>query len=183
MQRILSFFLILFLALSFTFSTTLAQKKPSYVGVKKCGMCHKKDKGGNQLKIWKGSKHAKAFTTLASEEAKKIAKAKGIADPQKAEECLVCHAIGYKADANVDKKFKIEDGVQCEVCHGAGSKYKKKKIMKDHAKAVAAGMTEYKDLAAIKAQCVTCHNDKSPTFKSFNFDDKWAKIKHTIPKK
>lgn len=183
MKKIFNLVLFLFITSTFTFSTILAQDKPSFVGVKKCGMCHKKDKDGNQLKIWEESKHANAFKTLQNEASKKIAAEKGIADASKAAECLVCHAIGYTEGALVDKKFKVEDGVQCEMCHGAGSEYKSKKTMQDHAASVAAGLTEYKDLAAIKAQCVTCHNDKSPTFKGFNFEERWAEIQHPIPKK
>ena len=54
---------------------TLAQ--PSYVGVKSCGMCHKSEKSGQQLSIWEGSKHSKAFEVLLSDEANKIATEKG----------------------------------------------------------------------------------------------------------
>ncbi len=185
MNRI--FKLILFFSISslFTISTITAQNTHKYVGVKKCGMCHKKAKDGNQLKVWEDSKHANAFKTLQSAESDKIAKEKGFSTKAaETPECLVCHAVGYNLDAKMlDKKFNVEDGVQCEMCHGAGSDYKAKKIMKDHAAAVANGMTEYKDKAAIKAQCETCHNEKSPTFKSFDFEKRWAEIKHPIPKK
>jgi cytochrome c peroxidase len=77
----------------------------------------------------------------------------------------------------------VKDGVQCENCHGAGSGYKTMAIMKDHAKAVAAGMTDFKDDAAKEKLCVTCHNDKSPTHKEFKFKEMWDKIKHPRPKK
>lgn len=156
--------------------------KNSYTGVKSCGMCHKKDKDGSQLKIWEESKHAQAFKVLASPEAKKIAAAKGIANPQKDETCLKCHAIGYQAGALVDKKFSIEDGVQCESCHGAGSEYKSMKVMKNHTAAVSAGMRDFSKDGSIKDLCITCHNEKSPTFKGFNFEEKWKEIAHPIPK-
>ena len=55
--------------------------------------------------------------------------------------------------------------------------------MEDHAKSVAAGMTEYANEAAIENQCKTCHNDESPTFKEFNFKEMWAKIAHPVPAK
>ena len=154
----------------------------SYVGVKTCGMCHKKEADGNQLAKWEASKHSKAFEALASDAAKKIAKEKGIADAQKAEECLACHASGYQADAKVEKKFKVEDGVQCETCHGPGSEYKSMKTMKDHAAAVAAGLTDFSKEGAIEAQCRKCHNEKSPTFKGFDFAKQWAEIAHNVPK-
>ena len=165
-----------------TFSIS-AQNK--YVGVKSCGMCHKKAKVGEQLKIWEESKHASAFRTLQTEEADKIAAEKGFKTKAAATpECLKCHVTGYDKDAKMfGKKFNIEDGVQCESCHGAGSKFKKKKIMKDHAKAVDNGLVKYKDEISIKDLCRTCHNEESPTFKKFDFKKRWEKIKHPIPKK
>lgn len=183
MKKISSIFkLSIFILIALVYSIS-AQN--SFVGVKKCGMCHKKAKDGEQLKIWKKSKHADAFKTLQTEEADKIAAEKGFkTKAAETPECLECHVTGYGVDASLlGKKFKIEDGVQCESCHGPGSAYKKKKIMKDHAKAVAAGLTEFKDDAAIEEHCKTCHNEKSPTFKEFNFKERWAEIKHPIPEK
>jgi cytochrome c5 len=55
-------------------------------------------------------------------------------------------------------------------------------VMKDHAKAVAAGLSDFKDKAAMEKKCTQCHNAKSPTTKEFKFDEMWAKIKHPIPK-
>jgi hypothetical protein len=175
-----SYLIIFLLAFAFTLN---AQNK--YVGVKTCGMCHKKANQGEQLKIWEGSAHAKAFKTLQSAEADKIAAEKGLkTKAAESPKCLKCHVTGYGEDASLfDKKFSMEDGVQCEACHGPGSKYKSSKTMKDQAKAVAAGLIVFADDAAIKTKCETCHNDKSPTFKEFDFKKMWDKIKHPVPKK
>ncbi len=81
-----------------------------------------------------------------------------------------------------DAKADVKDGVQCEMCHGAGADYKGLSVMKDKATAIAAGLKAYPDKAAIEAQCKTCHNEKSPTAKAFNFDERWAKIQHPVPK-
>ena len=70
--------------------------------------------------------------------------------------------------------------MQCELCHGAGSAFKS--VMKDKEKAIAAGLTDFKDNAAIEKVCKTCHNEKSPSYKPFKFKEMWAKIKHPIPK-
>ncbi len=188
MKKISNVALLTAITLLFTLSTysnISAGDAPQFTGVKTCGMCHKKADVGEQLKIWENSKHANAYKTLQTAEADKIAKDLEIeGKAADAKECLSCHAVGYDVDASLKaKKFKVEQGVQCESCHGAGSKYKKKSIMKDHAKAVAAGLNEYKDAAAIKAQCETCHNEKSPTFKDFDFDKRWKEIAHSIPKK
>ncbi|MFC2082230.1 cytochrome c family protein [Bacteroidota bacterium] len=183
--------LVLLSTLVFSFSLlsmnsyTYAQDGNKFVGVKSCVMCHTSEKQGKQQKIWLASRHANAYKTLQTTEANEIAKVAGLAtEAVESEECLVCHATAYNVSAKlIDKKFKVEDGVQCETCHGAGSNYKKMKTMKDHAASVAAGMREFKSEKDIKAFCVTCHNDKSPTYKEFDFAVQWPKIKHTIPEK
>jgi excinuclease UvrABC ATPase subunit len=153
-----------------------------YVGVKSCKMCHQSEKQGQQFSIWQKSKHAEAYKSLTTAKAEELAKAKGLKKPAaESPECLSCHTI--TADAKLlDKTFDMKDGVQCELCHGAGSAYKVMNVMKDKAKSVAAGLIEYKDNTAIEKHCKTCHNEKSPTYKEFKFADMWAKIKHSVPK-
>jgi excinuclease UvrABC ATPase subunit len=168
---------VLFITLLF------AAESNKYVGKKGCVPCHTVAKAGKQAEIWKGSKHAEAYNTLTTPKALDIAKAKGIANPAEAKECLECHTLGKTAAADLlDSKFDIKDGVQCESCHGAGSAYKNGNIMKDKAKAIEAGMTNFANAAAIESFCKHCHNDKSPTFKGFDFKEKWEKIKHPVPK-
>lgn len=170
---------VIFIAFSLTINA-----QAQFIGAKSCGMCHKKADQGEQLKIWEESSHANAYKTLQSEEADKIAAELGHGKAVETEACLKCHATAYNAEASLlGKRYKVEDGIQCESCHGAGSEYKSKKTMQDHAKSVAAGMTEYADEAAIEAQCKTCHNEESPTYKEFNFKEKWAKIAHPVPSK
>jgi hypothetical protein len=151
-----------------------------------CKMCHKKDAKGNQAKVWAAGPHAKAYALLATAEAKAIGAKAGVADPQKSGKCLQCHSTAYN---NTEKLaievIKVEDGVTCQSCHGGGKDYKKKSVMKDVAKAIAAGMVK----PATKS-CVRCHNEKSATWnperyttadgKKVGFDEKQAyeKIKH-----
>ena len=191
MKRIISSLAIITAMVVFLlpdFTNAQPQEKPewdkySYIGVKKCGMCHKKDKDGNQLKVWEDSKHSKAFETLKSDEANKIAKELGHGDvAADAPACLKCHVPQFEvADARLEKDFNKEDGVQCESCHGPGSEYKSMKIMKDHQAAVENGMRDFTNKEDIKAFCETCHNDESPTFKGFEFEKMWEKIQHPIP--
>ena len=47
-----------------------AEGEHKYAGHKKCKSCHKKTDIGNQYGTWLDSKHAKAFETLASDQAK-----------------------------------------------------------------------------------------------------------------
>jgi hypothetical protein len=158
----------------------MAQHK--YIGVSQCGMCHKSEKAGKQFDIWKSSKHAQAYVTLTTDTANAIAKAKGLTKPaSESPECLKCHVTGYGADAKLfEKKFDIKDGVQCEVCHGPGSDYKSVTVMKDTAKAFAAGLNISKDDPKL---CEKCHNSESPSFKGFDYKEMWDKIKHPIPPK
>src|SRR6185503_10771867 len=52
----------------FVTSTALGDGRDpaNYVGVKTCGICHKKDESGNQLAAWQASPHAKAFELLGT---------------------------------------------------------------------------------------------------------------------
>ena len=151
------------------------------VGVKKCKTCHKKEKDGNQYGKWLESGHAKAFETLAGDKAMEIAKGKGIENPQAATECLECHVTALPVmDDLVNQKITMEEGVSCESCHGAGKDYYKKKTMK----AITAGEVDGAELGLItpnEETCVKCHNDKSPTFDGFDFDEMFEKIAHPKP--
>ena len=152
--------------------------KPQYIGSMTCAkICHKTSKQGEQLRIWEESAHAKAWETLASEKALAIAKAKGIADPQKSEQCVKCHTTAHGVAAELlDAKFSHTEGVGCESCHGPGSLYKKRSVMKDRAASVAVGL-----LLPDEKTCVQCHNEESPTYKPFNYEEKWKLIAHPKP--
>lgn len=151
--------------------------QPEIIGSKKCKMCHKSKSKGEQYVIWEASAHARAFETLASEQALAIAKEKGIDNPQEAAECLSCHTTsGAMADAPAGAKYDVAEGVGCEACHGPGSLYKKKSVMKDREASVAAGL-----LLPDEATCTGCHNEKSPTYKEFNYEERQAKIAHPVP--
>jgi len=143
----------------------------TYVGAAKCKICHKSEKQGQQYPLWEATKHSKSFSALISEDAKALA-----ADAPENEKCLKCHApLAQKAP-----ELK-EEGVTCEVCHGPGSEYKKMSIMKDQAEAVKNGLILYGSAEAIKAQCLSCH--ENPHDKPFDFDTAWEKVKHPVPEK
>jgi len=148
------------------------------IGAAKCKMCHKKSTVGEQFKIWSESAHAGAYGTLKGEAAVAIAKEKGLGNPWEEAACLKCHDTQSFLGAELDAKTKytIEEGVGCEACHGAGSAYKKKTIMKDSEKAAAAGL-----IMESEPTCIKCHNEESPTFKAFDFEERWAKIAHPVP--
>ena len=153
MLRKLTLIAIIALAASaFLLSTVVAQEAKqdstkkeekqdfSYVGHKKCKICHK-----TEHTSWMETVHAKAWDALKPEEQKKA-------------ECIGCHSTGK------DEKGELLTGVQCEACHGPGSAYKSQKIMKDKELAMKNGL-----VMPDAKTCETCHNEKSPTFKGFDF--------------
>jgi hypothetical protein len=162
-------------------ATASEDAKRMYVGVAKCKMCHKSEAQGEQHPIWLKGPHAKAYEVLASEEAKAIAKEKGIEDAQKADECLKCHVTGHGVAAELlGEKHAVTDGVGCESCHGAGGDYYKKKTME----ALYTGEIEPASVGLVipdEKTCTSCHNEESPTYKEFDFEKMVAKIAHPIP--
>jgi hypothetical protein len=166
-----------------------AEGEHPFVGSMKCKTCHGKSKIGDQYGIWRDSKHAKAFATLATEKAKKWGAEAGVKDPQTDDRCVKCHETAHGVpDEMVSKTFDRTAGVQCEACHGPGKDYRKKKIMLDHDKAVAKGL-----IIPTAAVCTECHNDESPAWdpqrytladgskSGFDFEQAKKKIAHPVP--
>lgn len=186
-------------ALTLLFLFVTVASAADYIGTLKCRSCHKSTKSGGQYKIWAKGAHAGAFETLASDEAKAIAAEQGIADAQTDPGCLSCHATGYghggyevmpedfwtfdKEDKEAKKAVKRMSGLQavgCEACHGPGSDYKKKKTMK----AITAGEMDGASVGLweiTEETCTACHNEKSPTFQGFDYEEKLKEVAHPIP--
>lgn len=147
-----------------------------YIGASKCKMCHNKSTTGAQYKIWSEGPHAKAMETLASEASLAIAKERGIADPTTDAACTKCHSTAAIINPDLNAGVKPTEGVSCETCHGPGSKYKSNSIMKDREKSIANGL-----IIPNEETCTACHNEESPTFKGFNFEEYAKKIAHPNP--
>ncbi|MBI4245356.1 MAG: hypothetical protein HY606_14805 [Planctomycetes bacterium] len=150
-----------------------------YVGSDTCKNCHKAKDKGDAYGKWKDSKHSKAYEILGSDEAKKVAKEKGVDDPQTSQECLRCHVTAAGADkGQLGAKFDMKHGVQCELCHGPGDKHAKTRLMSDDdivKKGEIDRPTEF--------MCLGCHNSASPQYKEFKFEEFYKKIEHPNPKK
>ena len=170
--------LVLVLCLLFIAGGSLTAQDYDYIGAVKCKMCHNKSATGQQYKIWLEGPHANAMKTLSTPEALAIAKEKGIADPTTDPACIKCHSTYGSIDHDFNIGVKISEGVSCETCHGPGSKYKTNSIMKDHAKSLANGL-----IIPDKTLCEGCHNEESPTYKPFNYEEKLKEIAHPIPAK
>ena len=182
------------IALSLCFAgISAAEDKADFIGNLKCKMCHKKAATGDQWTKWQSMKHAKAYKTLLTDEAKAVAAKAGVTKaPNEAPECLVCHVTSYDAKTGkVHAKIKKEEGVQCETCHGPASIHPKD--------GMKFKMDPKIDLSAhIKRgdadMCKKCHNEKSPSWNperytlkdgtktGFDFEQAYKKIAHDNPK-
>lgn len=122
-------FVTLICILCLSIPVTASPKK--YIGVEKCKKCHNKKVEKQIYNNWRKSAHAKAYENLFSDAAIKRAQIMDLnSDPWELNECLVCHSTDPFASKSLFRRgFKMEDGVQCETCHGAGSMYAKKRVM------------------------------------------------------
>ena len=167
--------LVLILVVAFMAAGALQAQDYEYIGAAKCKICHNKPATGQQYKIWSEGPHANAMKALESDEAKAIAKEKGIADPTTDPSCTKCHSTYARIDQNSNISLTETEGVSCETCHGPGSKYKSKSIMESQEKSIANGL-----IIPDEKLCKECHNAESPTFKSFNYEEAKKKIAHPV---
>lgn len=120
-----------------------AKASPSqaaYVGVKVCGTCH-----ADALKVWEGTEHSHAYATLETRHKNFNL------------DCVGCHVTGYDkpGGSNVTHVEGLKN-VQCENCHGPGSKH-----------AAAPTTVAVPNAHPGEDVCVGCHH--TPHVKSFDF--------------
>jgi YVTN family beta-propeller protein len=161
-------------------------KEPIYIGSPACGKCHDGPTMGHQFSKWRLRPHARAFTALTRPEAKEIAKLSGITEePHRARMCLGCHATASEEeDWERSEEFHLEDGLQCEACHGPGSEYAQEAIMRDREQAIAHGLI----IGDKNEGCLKCHRVKGSheavlKKKPFEPNAAWAEILHPLPPK
>ena len=123
----------------------------TYVGAAKCKKCHMK-----QHRSWRKMAHKKAWDVLKDEHKKPDAK-----DDQ-GRVCMSCHVTGWGEKARGGfadpESSKHLLGVQCEVCHGPGSKHATagKKVLDEKRKKFNEG--EAKFITRASGRCADCHN-------------------------
>ncbi len=123
-----------------------------YVGAERCRSCHAKAFG-----IWAFSIHARAQTSLPKGRGSEL-------------RCLFCHATD--AQANLTDYSLMN--VQCEACHGAGSRHVILAI-KNEDKAAVTGAIEQGN----EQKCRNCHGDlRSPNLRPFNYTSAVQRIRH-----
>lgn len=143
----------------------------TYVGVQACYACHQaaveqwrqagvqapgKDEDGNE--IMRRLSHATAWKTLKKD------------NKHKDRSCVGCHSVGFNEPGGYCKTSDVDfrDNVQCEACHGPGSKH----VQSNGDKTL---LTVQK---VDEAVCRRCHHvPHIPTTDSFVFEDK---LKHVL---
>jgi hypothetical protein len=85
----------------------------------------------------------------------------------------MCHKVEYDSWSKSKHATAADKKADCETCHGAGSDYMKLAVMKDPAKAKAAGLIAKPD----KASCAKCHKPGEIT------DEAMTKVHAVKPKK
>lgn len=121
----------------------------TYIGVKACKKCHIKEE-----RTWKKMKHATAWDNLPEK----------YRDPSQKDEqgraCISCHVTGFGAQGGFVDPKASEDllGVQCEACHGPGSKHREaaQKVLDEKREKFNDG--EAKFIVSKTTNCADCHN-------------------------
>ncbi len=126
---------VLAVAVAVVTTVGTAAEENSYVGVKKCKMCHMKE-----YKSWEKTKHAKAFDSLSDADKKDEAKLK-----------KTTVAFGKPGGFKSVADSAVLTNVGCEACHGPGGKHLAVP-MKDKA-AKKASIQSPKE----KNVCIGCH--------------------------
>jgi predicted CXXCH cytochrome family protein len=121
---------------------------------------------GRQYVIWsQRDVHSRAFATLTSARANRMGEALNIAHPAASATCTACHApLQTVAPELLAAHARIEDGVTCASCHGAGEAWLRSHTRHDftHEDRVAAGMRELRNLYGRANTCVACHQNIDP---------------------
>lgn len=154
-----------------SFAQVLPQhSKSTSLGVVTCAssLCH------GAVAPWKGSdilqneyvtwsrvdKHAtRAYAVLSSERSRAIARNLGLKEsPNRAKLCLDCHAFDPPPQLR-GARFKLEDGVSCEACHGPAGDWIERHAAAGatHADNVAHGLYPLDDPVAQAKLCLSCH--------------------------
>lgn len=149
-------------------------------GVGSCAgsTCHGRSAGDgavvrqNELVVWQdytsaAGAHSKAWRSLQTPWAQKIADRLGLGDAARAPACLGCHTDNA---AKRGPTFQISDGVGCESCHGGSGDWLASHYQVGASKADnrARGMKALENPRVLASTCLDCHfgSDKPGQFVS-----------------
>lgn len=101
----------------------------SYVGIDACSKCHEAERA-----VWNSTQHSLAYATLSKQ------------NKEFNLDCVSCHVTGYsKPGGSTVTHVEGLTNVQCEVCHGPGSKHA--------AEPKAKGLMKMPDQAFCASEC------------------------------
>ena len=154
-----------------------AQESYRYTGVASCAgsTCHGRSEGNgavvrqDEIATWQSPSavsgaHSRAYAVLNSRRGRQITASLGMGDPQSAPACLGCHST-YVPASQQGPKFRLDDGVGCESCHGSSigwlaSHYE---VRGTHANNVRSGLAAL-DQPQVRAKvCLDCHYGSTET--------------------
>lgn len=114
----------------------------------------------NEYYTWlDADRHAKAYAVLFNNVSARIVKNMRLKNRAYEEKlCLDCHSTNIPATA-VAGRIDIEDGVQCEACHGPAGGWRAEHTQAGwtHQQSVERGMTDLRDLPVRSHICGRCH--------------------------
>lgn len=151
------------------------QVKDKSMGVVNCAnsLCHGsvqpwKDSNilQNEYVTWsRVDKHARAYKVLFNEQSARIARNLGLANAAEAKVCLDCHAHNV-VKAQRGDRFKFDDGVSCEACHGPSERWLPKHVedRATHASNLEAGLFPTDDPSERARLCLSCHFGNADRF-------------------
>jgi hypothetical protein len=114
----------------------------------------------NEYYTWLNSdRHAQAYNVLFNDQSARIAKNMRLRKRAYEENvCLDCHASNIPATL-VEGQVDLEDGIQCETCHGPASGWRAEHTEEGwtHEQSIARGMIDLRKVSARGALCMSCH--------------------------
>lgn len=145
-----------------------AGEPPTYLGAASCASsaCHGSTQGfadsgivHNEYLIWhRNDRHARAYQTLLLPASSRIAEALGGPPAHQDPQCLACHASAGR-DASHGPRFQIDDGVDCETCHGPAEPWLQSHTrgLRQTKERVEQGLKPTWDPHWRAELCVSCH--------------------------
>ena len=103
-------------------------------------------------------KHARAYSILFSAQSKKIAKNLGIKSAHEERLCVDCHAHA-PPPALRGERFRVDDGVSCEGCHGPAQRWLPAHVERGatHSRNIEHGLFPTDDAVQRAQLCLSCH--------------------------
>lgn len=120
----------------------------------------------NEYVLWsREDPHAKAYKVLFSPESQQIAKNLGLGKAQNSDLCLDCHTHNVRLEFR-GKRFQLNNGVDCEVCHGPAEKWIETHTVENRPfiDNIKEGMYELAHPIKRAELCYSCHVGKESQF-------------------